>query len=150
MNIYISSLYVGCIKRTHLTLYPCSFRNFGDDWTIQNSVFKDIETFTCAKYRYLRGSSVNIVRSKILKKMIGEDKRLSANSIVDLTRLPPCKTSLVQRVNYRLCCYKKAHIQMTKALRQRTRMGTRKKHSLTASNQKHYPPAVSCGLVGQL
>ena len=114
MNICISSrLCVGRIKRTHLTLYPCTFTKLGDDWTIQDSVFEDIETFTCAMYGYPRESSVNIVRSKMLKKMVGEDKLLSADSKVDLTRLPPCKTLLlphVQRVNYRLCCYKKAHI----------------------------------------
>ena len=42
-----------------------------------------------------------------------EDKPLSANSKVDLTRLPPFKTLLlphVQRMNYRLCSYKKVHI----------------------------------------
>ena len=114
MNICISSsLWVGRIKRTHLTLYPCAFRKLGNDWTIQDSVFEDIETFTCARYGYPWESSVNIVRSKMLKNMVGEDKPLSADSKVDLARLPPCKTSLlphVQRVNYRLCCYKKAHI----------------------------------------
>ena len=47
--------------------------------------------------------------------MAGEDRPLSADSKVDLTRLPPCKTLLpphVQRVNYRLCCYKKANISI--------------------------------------
>ena len=58
---------------------------------------------------------MNIVRSKMLKKMVmvGEDKPLSADSKVELTRLPPCKILLlphVQRVNYRICCYKKVHI----------------------------------------
>ena len=114
MNICISSsLCVGRIKRTHLTLYPCAFRKLGDDWTIQDSVFEDIEIFKCVMYGYRRESRVNIVRIKMLKKMVGEDKPLSADSKVDLARLPPCKTSLlphVQRVNYRLCCYKKAHI----------------------------------------
>ena len=82
-------------------------------WAIQDSVFEDTETFTCAMYGYPRESSMNIVKSKILKKMVGEDKPLSTDSKVDLTRLPPCKTSLlphVQRVNYRLCCCQKAHI----------------------------------------
>ena len=104
---------VGRIKRTHLTLYPCAFRKLGNDWAIQDSVFEDIETFTCAMYGYPRELSVNIVRSRMLKKMVGEDKSLSANSKVDLTRLPPFKTLLlphVQRVNYRLCSYKKVHI----------------------------------------
>ena len=64
-------------------------------------------------YEYPRELSVNIVRSKMLKKMAGEDKPLSADSKVDLARLPPCKILLlphVHRVNYRLCCYKEGHI----------------------------------------
>ena len=114
MNIRIpSSLCVGRIKRTHLSLYSYVFRKLGDDWTIHDSVFEEIETFTCAMYGYPREPSVNIVRSKMLKKMVGEDKPLNADSKVDITRLPSCKTSLlphVQRVNYRLCCNKKVHI----------------------------------------
>ena len=45
------------------------------------------------------------------KKMIGEDETLHNKSKVDLSRLPPCKDSLyphIQRVNYRLACYKRA------------------------------------------
>ena len=106
---------VGLIKRTHLTLYTCAFRKLGHDWTIQDSVFEDTETFTCAMYGYPWELSVNIVRSKMLKKMVGEDEPFSADSKVNLTHLPPCKTSLlpnVQRVIYRLCCYKKAHISI--------------------------------------
>lgn len=64
-------------------------------------------------YGYPRETYVTSVRSKMLKKMVGEDKPLSHASKVDLTRLPPCKDSLlphVQRVNHRLSCYKKAHI----------------------------------------
>ena len=47
--------------------------------------------------------------------MAGEDKPLSADSKVDLTRLPTCKTlplPHVQRVNCRLYCYKKANISI--------------------------------------
>ena len=45
--------------------------------------------------------------------MVGEDKPLSVDSKVDLARLPPCRDSLlphIQRVNYRVSFYKKAHI----------------------------------------
>ena len=101
-------------KDTFDPLFLC-FKKLGDDWTIQDSVFEDTETFICAMYGYPRESSVNIVRRKTLKKMLGEDKPFSADSKVNLTRLPPCTTSLLpnaQRVNYRLCCYKKAHISI--------------------------------------
>ena len=52
--------------------------------------------------------------SKMLKKVIKEDKSQNQHSKVDFTILPPCKDSLlphVQRVNYSLGCYKKANIQ---------------------------------------
>ena len=64
-------------------------------------------------YGYPRETQVNHGRSRMLKKMVGEDKPLSIDSKVDLARLPPCRDSLlphVQRVNHRLSCYKKAHV----------------------------------------
>ena len=62
-------------------------------------------------YGYAREKSFNTVRSLMLKKMVGEDARLTAKSKVDLSRLPPCRDNLVphiQSVNHRLACYKKA------------------------------------------
>ena len=62
-------------------------------------------------YGYAREKSLNTVRSLMLKKMVGEDARLTAKSKVDLSRLPPCRDNLVphiQRVNHRLVCYKRA------------------------------------------
>ena len=64
-------------------------------------------------YGYPRETQINHVRSRMLKKMVGEDKPLSIDSKVDLARLPPCRDSLlphVQRVSHRLSCYKKAHV----------------------------------------
>ena len=48
----------------------------------------------------------------MLKKIAGEDEELTTKSKVDLSRLPPCKDSLVPhivRVSYRLANYKQAH-----------------------------------------
>ena len=62
-------------------------------------------------YGYAREKSLNTVRSLMLKKMVGEDARLTAKSKVDLSRLPPCRDNLVphiQRVNHRLASYKRA------------------------------------------
>ena len=62
-------------------------------------------------YRYICDISVNSVRLKCLRKMIEEDETLHNKSKVDLSRLPPCKDSLyphIQRVNYRLACYRRA------------------------------------------
>lgn len=48
----------------------------------------------------------------MLKKMVGEDSKLTTKSNVDLSKLPPSFDYLkphIFRVNYRLATYKKAH-----------------------------------------
>ena len=60
---------------------------------------------------HARKKSVNSVRSIMLRKMVGENKELTTKSKVDLSRLPPCRDSLIPyiaRVNYRLANYKRA------------------------------------------
>ena len=55
---------------------------------------------------------MNSVRSIMLKTMVGENEELSMRSKVDLSRLPPCRDNLVphvDRVNYRIANYKRAH-----------------------------------------
>ena len=49
-------------------------------------VYKELETFTCAMYGYARDISINNVRTKMLKKMVGEDQTLNKSSKVDLSR----------------------------------------------------------------
>ena len=85
--------------------------HLGESWSIDGEIMKQIEAFTCVMYGYPRETSVDSVRIKMLRKMVGEDDTLSIESKVDLVRLPPCRNSLilhVQRVNHRLGCYKKA------------------------------------------
>ena len=45
--------------------------------------------------------------------MVGENEKLTSKSKVDLARLPPCQSALkqhVNRVNHRICLYKRADI----------------------------------------
>ena len=86
-------------------------RSLGDDWSVGAEIIDELEAFTCLMYGYTREKSLNTVRSLMLKKMVGEDARLTAKSKVDLSRLPPCRDNLVphiQRVNHHLACYKRA------------------------------------------
>ena len=72
----------------------------------------EVEAFTCLLYGYAREVSVDKVRSIMLKKMVGDDERLTIKSKVDLACLPPCKKNLiphVHRVNHRLANYKRAN-----------------------------------------
>ena len=73
---------------------------------------QDLEKFTCIMYGQARESSVNVVRVKMLKKMVGEDETISRKSKIDLARIPPCQDSLIphcQRANHRLACHKRAN-----------------------------------------
>ena len=67
--------------------YQKAFRQLGDDWTVKPEVMADVEAFTCLMYGQARETSVDVVRGKMLKKMVGEDERLTTKSKVDLARL---------------------------------------------------------------
>ena len=88
------------------------FRKLGDNWTVDQDVINDLESFTCLMYGKGREKSVNDVRSIMLRNMVGGSDQLTMKSKVDLSKLPPCKDSLVPhiyRVNHRLATYKRAH-----------------------------------------
>lgn len=105
---------VGPLKK--LQKYPRFqkvFKDLGSDWTVKPQVYEALEEFTCLMYGNTRVKSINEVRLLLLKKMVGEDKKLNSKSKVEFSRLPPCKDSLyphIDRVNYRLCQWKKSHI----------------------------------------
>ena len=72
-----------------------------------------IEQFTCLMYGRSRDTSVDVARAKLLRKMVDENEKLTSKSKVDLARLPPCQSALkqhVNRVNHRICLYKRADI----------------------------------------
>ena len=88
-----------------------AFSQLGDYWNVKPEVLRQLEQFTCLMYGQSRESSVDVVRAKLLRKMVGEDKKLTSKSKVDLARLPPCHSALkphVQRVNHRVALYKRA------------------------------------------
>ena len=87
------------------------YSQLGMAWTVAPDIQEKLEAFTCVMYGQARESSVNIVRSKLLKKMVGEDNSLNSKSKVDMVRLPPCQNSLiphVQRANHHAACYRHA------------------------------------------
>ncbi len=89
------------------------FRQLGDEWTVKQEVHQALEQFTSLMYDHLRETSVNIVRANMLRKMVGDDEKLTTKSKVDLAQIPPCQDSLiphVQLVNYRVACYKRTHL----------------------------------------
>ncbi|KAK1884337.1 GTPase Era [Dissostichus eleginoides] len=103
---------VGPLKRLEKNpKFHRPFSQLGDNWNVKAEVLKQLEQFTCLIYGESRESSVGVVRAKLLRKMVGEDDKLTAKSKVDLARLLPCYDALkphVQRVNHRLALYKRA------------------------------------------
>uniref|UniRef100_UPI00358E00C9 uncharacterized protein isoform X5 n=1 Tax=Myxine glutinosa TaxID=7769 RepID=UPI00358E00C9 len=88
-----------------------AFRQLGADWLVTDELQQEMESFTCIMYGQARMTSVDAVRVKMLKIMVGADKVLDSKSKVDLERLPPPKVCLiphVQRANYRVAFYKRA------------------------------------------
>ena len=81
-------------------IFIFSSRNLGDDWTIPDDIMAVIETFTCVIYGCNRETSVNAVRHILLKKMVDEEN-LTELSKIDLSKLPPCRDSLIQHVKQR-------------------------------------------------
>lgn len=92
-------------------IFHRAFQQLGEDWDVTPQVLKQIEHFTCLMYGQTHESSVDVVRGKLLHKMVGEDEKLTTKSKVDLARLPPCHSALkphIQRVNHRVALYKRA------------------------------------------
>ena len=89
-----------------------AFRELGNDWNVSSRMLNQLEQYTCLMYGQSRVSSMDAARSKMLRKMVGENERLTTKSKVDFARLPPCLSALkphVQRVNHRVCLYKRAN-----------------------------------------
>ena len=84
----------------------------GEEWNLESHVLKQLEEITSLMYGQNRESLADVVRAKLLRKMMGEDKKLTCKSKVDLARLTPCHSALkphVQRANHRVASYKRAN-----------------------------------------
>ena len=87
------------------------FRDLGNEWTVKPELINELEEFTCLMYGYPKIKSVNVLRSFMLRKMVGDNNIFSKTSRIDLSRLPPCRDNLlphIQRVNYRIAQYKRS------------------------------------------
>ena len=70
-----------------------------------------MDEFTCMVDGQNRESSMDSLRTKPLRKIVGEDEKLTSKPKVDLARLPPCYLALKphhQRVNHRVALHMRA------------------------------------------
>ena len=88
-----------------------AFMQLGEEWNLKFHVLKQLEEFTCLIYGQNRESSMDGMRAKHLRKIVGEDEKLTYKSKIDLARLPSCHSILkphLQRVNHRVALYNHA------------------------------------------
>ena len=69
-------------------------------WKVASEVLEQLEAFTCAMYFQARETSVDMVKSLLLKKMVGEDNTLNSKSKVDMVCLPPFQDSLIPHMQW--------------------------------------------------
>ena len=71
-----------------LNIYPiyCSvFKRFGEEWSVSNDICSKIETFTCLMFGCTREKRINVVRAKILRKIVGEYNQQTIKSKIENT-----------------------------------------------------------------
>ena len=88
----------------------------GDKWQVAQNVSKEADVSTCIMYSYLKVTLVNVVQSKILKKMVCKDKYLIKKSIfqgIDLLHPSPSQNSFllhIYRFNHWVVSYKRINV----------------------------------------
>ena len=94
--------------------YTESFAMLGESWEVDESLYNELEAFTCRMYGQQNTKKVDEVRLQMMKKKCGEVKLDKKK--VDMALLPPCNQTLmrhIKRANYQVCIWKRGHIPMT-------------------------------------
>ena len=62
------------------------FLQFGEEWILKSHVLEQFDEFTCLVYGQNRESSMDGLRTKPLRKIVGGDEKLTSKPKVDLAR----------------------------------------------------------------
>ena len=84
-----------------LIKYPkiySALSTFGEEGIVPEDVTKELEELVYVMYGYVSQKLLNAVKTKMLKKMVGEDEVLATRSKVDLSRFPPCRYALFTHI----------------------------------------------------
>uniref|UniRef100_UPI00358F49B5 uncharacterized protein n=1 Tax=Myxine glutinosa TaxID=7769 RepID=UPI00358F49B5 len=73
-----------------------AFIDLGSDWKVKDEDYDALEEFTCLMYGTTCIKSINEVRALMLRKMVGDEDKLTSKSKVDFSQLPPCKDSPIR------------------------------------------------------
>ena len=100
-------------KMLKMPRYQETFRALGNSWSVSDKVLSDLEQFTCFMYGQPKVTSVNKVRSIMVKTATGgTSSSLKQMKKVDLSKMPPCRSSLIphiKRANFRNRLFKLSH-----------------------------------------
>ena len=66
-----------------------AFKQLRVKWEVKEQTYSALEEFTCLMYGNMCIKSINEVRALMLKKMVGEEDKLSTKSKLDFSHLPP-------------------------------------------------------------
>ena len=76
------------------TKYLKTVQQLGSEWNVKPELYQQLEIFTYLIYGYPRETRLNEVSALMLKKMVGEDERITTKSKVELSMLHPVLTPM--------------------------------------------------------
>ena len=85
----------------------------GDNWEILDDMLWDAEELICVLFGKPRFKSVNELRFPLLKEKSGSEDKITNNTNIEITNMPPCNNSLrdyVRRVTYWVVIWKRVHV----------------------------------------
>ena len=86
-------------------------KSLGEEWSVSNDICSKTEAFTCLMFGYTREKRINVVRAKMLRKIVDEDNQLTIRSKIDLSKLAPAEGNLkphIYHVKHLVATYKRA------------------------------------------
>ena len=111
-----NAVFKGKGKVTPLKKLQKAFKQLRVKWEVKEQTYSALEEFTCLMYSNVSIKSINEIRALMLRKMVGDEDKLSTKSKVDFSHLPPCRDSLlphIDSVHYKLCMWKQSHIPIS-------------------------------------
>ena len=107
--------------------FHIAYKQLGVEWNIQPQTLEQLEQLTCLIHGHSQDSSVDVVRTKLLHNMFGEDPKLTTMYKGDRARLFHCQFPLkphIQCVNLRAALYnQRSNLGETVSVRRWVGMG---------------------------
>ena len=80
------------------TKFNAVFTRVGDYWEVPDDIFSDAGELPCALYGKPGFKTATELRFQLLKAKCGNEDKITNNTNVDITNMPPCGDSLRENV----------------------------------------------------